>query len=222
MLANALNKNEINNIKAENLRLKNNSQSTPSNKSDLTLTESEIKEKIAEAEKSPENFSFQKGLGLALYRYSMMKQDGKLLEEVLKLLERANKINPDDYEVIVSLGNLYFDFGQLNKDPESNKKARNFYLRALEKNPRDINVRTDLGLTYLLNDSPQFDLALKELNKSLQLNPKHEKTLQFIAQLHIDQGNKLKAAEFVNKLKEINPENKGLPDLQKALEKEIK
>ncbi len=124
LLANALNRSEINSLTTENERLKQNQNEASQSNSESELSESEIRKKIAEAEKNPENFNFQKGLGLGLYRYAMLKQDKALMNDVAKLLQRAYNLNSDDYEVIVSLGNIYFDLGQINKDRTSNEKAQ--------------------------------------------------------------------------------------------------
>lgn len=217
LLANALNRNEINNLTAENARLNKETNLTSQNNPESELTENEIQEKIAEAEKNPNNFNFQKGLGLGLYRYAMLRQDKALLNKVEKLLQRAYELNSDDYEVIVSLGNIYFDLGQINKDKNSNEKARKLYLEALAKNPKDINVRTDLGLTYLLTESPQVEKASDELEKSLEIDPKNERALQYMTEAQIKQGNNKKASEYLAKLKEVNAQNKGIENLEKQI-----
>ena len=175
LLANALNRNELNTIRAEIERLKN---SSPQDKSEVSLSDEEIRQKIAEADKNPENFNFQKNLGLALYRYATMKQDAQLLAEVARLLTRANQKDEKDYEVLITLGNCYFDIGYIKKNNENLTKAREFYQKALTQKPNDVDVRTDLGLTYFLVNPPETDKALAEFQKSLQTNPKHEKTLQ--------------------------------------------
>lgn len=217
-MANALNRGEINNLTTENERLKKQQNQSNQTQTDLTLSDVEIREKIAEAEKNPKSFGFQKNLGLGLYRYAMVKQDQDLLNEVAKLLKRAYDLNSDDYEVIVSLGNIYFDIGQIKNDAASNEKARKLYLKALEKNPKDINVRTDLGLTYLLNESTQAEKASAELEKSLELDPKNERALQYITQAEIKQGNIEKARNYLANLKKVNAQNQGIADLEKQIE----
>lgn len=218
LLANALNRNEINTLTSENNRLAKNQTEQTNNQNELNLSDEEIRDKIVEAEKNPENFSYQKGLGLGLYRYAMLKQDKELLSEVAKLLQRAYDLNSDDYEVIVSLGNIYYDLGQINKDSKSNQKAKSLYEKALSKNPKDNNVRTDLGLTYLLTDSPQLEKAVEELEKALESDPKNEKALRYITQAYIKKENVQKASEYLSKLKEINSQNQGIAELEQKME----
>lgn len=214
LLANALNRNELNTIRAEIERLKN---STPQDKSEVSLSDEEIRQKIAEADKNPENFNFQKNLGLALYRYATMKQDAQLLAEIARLLTRANQQDAKDYEVLITLGNCYFDIGYIKKDNENLTKAREFYQKALSQKPNDVDVRTDLGLTYFLVNPPETDKALAEFQKSLQTNPKHEKTLQVTAQALLSQKKVAEAANYLTRLREVNPENQFLPELESQL-----
>ncbi len=214
LLANSLNRNELNTIRAEIERLKN---SSPQDKSEVSLSDEEIRQKIAEADKNPENFNFQKNLGLALYRYATMKQDAQLLAEIARLLTRANQQDAKDYEVLITLGNCYFDIGYIKKDNENLTKAREFYQKALSQKPNDVDVRTDLGLTYFLVNPPETDKALAEFQKSLQTNPKHEKTLQVTAQALLSQKKVAEAANYLTRLREINPENQFLPELESQL-----
>lgn len=217
LLANALNRNELNTLRADVERLKNSSNAAPNNNAELSLSDEEIRQKIAEADKNPDNFNFQKNLGLALYRYATMKQDAQLLSEVARLLTRANQKNEKDYDVLVALGNSYFDIGYIKKGDENFKKSREFYQRALAQKPNDADVRTDLGLTYFLVNPPETEKALAELNKSLQTNPKHEKTLQVMAQVFLSQKKTDEAEKYLTKLKEVNPENQFLPELDLQL-----
>lgn len=216
-LANALNRTEMNVLRAENERLKTSSVEANSNQSELNLSGEEIKTRIAEADKNPENYNFQKNLGLALYRYAAMKQDAALLEEVSRLLNRAYENNKKDYEVVVTLGNIYFDIGYFKKDNSQFEKSRVFYQSALQLKPNDVDVRTDLGLTYFLVNPPDNEKAISEFQKSLQQNPKHEKTLQVIAQVYLDQGNVVEAERYLALLKEVNSNNSYLAELENKL-----
>jgi tetratricopeptide (TPR) repeat protein len=214
ILANAFNRNELDGLRAENARLKSQSSQTGQNQSDLALTENEIRQKIAEADKNPADFSFQKNLGLALYRYAAMKQDSILLSEIEKILKRAYDLNNKDYEVTVALGNLQFDLGYLRNKNENFAQAREYYQKALENNPKDVNVRTDYGLTYFLQNPPDYEKAIVEFRKSLEENPKNERTLQFLTQALLQTGNTAEAEASHAKLKEINPNTPNLAEFQ--------
>ncbi len=214
LVANALNRNDLAALRTENDRLKNSQTQTAQNNSELSLSDEEVRGKIAEADANPTDFKFQKNLGLALYRYAAMKQDSKLLADVGRLLNRAFENNPKDYDVTVTLGNIYFDIGYYDKNNQQFEKSREFYQKALEQKPNDSDVRTDFGLTYFLVDPPDFDRAVAEFQKSLQANPKHEKTLQVLAQTLIKQNKTAEAEKFIARLKEVNADNQYLPELE--------
>ncbi|MDQ3041303.1 MAG: hypothetical protein M3R11_02865 [Acidobacteriota bacterium] len=217
LLANALNRNELNNLRAENERLKTTQNEQAQNQSGLALSDTEIREKIAEADRNPNNFAFQKKLGMALYRYAAMKQDAEMLSEVGRLLNRAFENNKQDYEVAATIGNIYFDIGYFKRDNSQFQKAREFYLIALDQRPNDADVRTDLGLTYFLVNPPEPEKAISEFQKSLQTNPKHEKTLQVMAQTLLSQNNLPETEKYLAKLKEVNSDNQFLVEMETRL-----
>ena len=71
-------------------------------------------------------------------------------------------------EVRVQLGNMYFDGERFDE-------AARWYLSALDINPKDVNVSTDLGIAYYYTNQP--DRALEQFERSLALDPSHSKTL---------------------------------------------
>jgi len=217
LLANALNRSELNNLRAENERLKTSQNNSNQNQSGLALGDEEIREKIAEADRNTDNLAFQKNLGMALYRYAAMKQDAELLSEVGRLLNRAFEGNKQDYDVAVTLGNIHFDIGYFKKDNAQFEKAREFYLIALGQKPNDADVRTDLGLTYFLFDPPEPEKAINEFQKSLQANPKHEKSLQVMTQTLLTQNNIPEAEKYLAKLREVNSVNEYLAEIENRL-----
>jgi len=217
LLANALNRNELNSLRAENERLAKSENQSNQSESELSLSVDEIRERIAEADANPKNVAFQRNLGLALYRYAAMKQDAELLAEVARILNRVFESNRQDYDVAVTLGNVLFDIGYFKKDNEQFQKARAFYQTALEQKPNDADVRTDLGLTYFLTMPPEKDAAFSEFQKSLQINPKHEKTLQVMAQLFLSQNNSAEAEKYIVRLKDVNSSNQFLPELESQI-----
>jgi tetratricopeptide (TPR) repeat protein len=210
LLANALNRQDLNALRAENAQLKNAS----SQPADLNLADEEIRNKIAEADRNPADFEFQKNLAIGLYRYAGMKQDAKFLPEVVRLLKRANDANPQDYETIVALGNVYLDLGQINKDNAAIEQSREFYRKALSIKKDDADVQNDLGLTYFFASPPEAEKAIAEYEKALQMNPKHEKSVENLIRANLSLGKIKEAEDFLNKLKQIDSKNEALPDLE--------
>lgn len=116
--------------------------------------------------------------------------------------------------MIVTLGNISFDIGYFKKDNAEFERAREFYRLALEQKPKDVDVRTDLGLTYFLVNPPENDKAIAEFQKSLQTNPKHEKTLQVMTQTHLGQNNHVEAEKYLGRLKAVNSKNQYVAELE--------
>jgi tetratricopeptide (TPR) repeat protein len=222
LLANNLNRNEITRLQTENEQFKKTNPQNPQNNPESTLTDEEIRQKIAQADESPNQLDFQRNLGLALYRYGAMKQDANLILESTRLLKRASDGNPKDYDVLVSLGNAYFDIASMNKDNASYVKAKEFYGKALEIKPDDAEVRADYGATYLFGEPVELGKAVSELEKSLQIDAKNERGTQFLAQAYIKLKKSSEAQKMVDKLKEINPNNRLLPTLTADLSSQIK
>ncbi len=221
-LANALNKNELETLRAENGRLKQNPNNSTIVESEMNLSDEEINQKIAEADQNPNNLQFQKSLGTALYRYGSMKQDAKILAEAARILTRVYEKNPTDKDAAVMLGNSYFDIGYFQKDNGNLAKAQQIYLKILERTPKDFDVRTDYALTFFLQNPPDYEKAVTELKKSFQENPQHEKTLQFLVQVLLKQQKTQEAEIYLVKLKEINPNTPSLSEVQTQLEQSEK
>jgi Tfp pilus assembly protein PilF len=213
LLANSLNRKELEELRTENARL----QSNRKNAEEFTLSDEEIRRKIAEAEQNPDNFAFQKNLGIALYRYAGMKQDASFLPDVVKLLRRAAQLRPNDEETQVALGNAHLDLGQINKDKEAYKTARDFYAKALSLNPGNADVQNDLGLTYFLSDPPEYDRAIAEFQKALKIKTDHEKALENLVRVYLAQGKTKEAEEHLKRLKTVNPQNDFLTEFEAQL-----
>ena len=129
-------------------------------------------------------------------------------DEAAKFYETANKLKPADSEPLIKAGNSYFD-------AEKYEVAEKWYLLALEKEPRNINVRTDLGLTFFLRSPRDIDRSIKEYKASLAIDPEHEITLQNLALAYDEGGDKEGFRTTVEKLKKINPSN---PVVTKSVE----
>jgi tetratricopeptide (TPR) repeat protein len=216
-LANSLNGSELNKMRAENEQLKKTTTEQPQNNSEAALSDDEIRQKIAEADKNPDNMPFQRNLGLALYRYGVMKKDTNLIAESARLLQRVYDKNPKDYDATVILGNAFFDIGFFKKDAQSLQKGRDFYQKALEQKPDDADVKTDLGISYYVAEPPDFEKASAELQKALETDSKHERALLFMAQTLLKQNNPAEAEKYLARLKAINPQTPSLDELSSQI-----
>ena len=206
LLANAINRSELNDLKAENSRLKV-ANSNGGDSQESVLSAEEIGSKIAEADANPANFQFQKDLGLALYKYASMKQDPALIKEAARLLDRANKLQSGDHDVVLGLANANFDIGYFEKNDNALANAREFYEQSLKQSPNDAEVRTDMALTYLFSEPPDNAKSVSLLKDSLKYDPRLEKTYEFLIQALIRENNLPEASDYLARLKKLNPQN---------------
>lgn len=171
-----------------------------------------VAEALKKADDNPADFDAQVKAG---DMFARIKNFGKAIE----YYERANKIKPDDYTTIVSLGNLYFDSASSEDsqqwDTGKLQTAQKWYEMAISKKSDDINVRTDLGLTFFLREPKDIDRAIKEYKTSLSINPNHELTLQNLAVAYREKKDTQGLMDTIAKLEKVNPKN---PIIQKLKE----
>lgn len=159
---------------------------------------------LEQAQRETDNFDAQ--MKAALIHYQNHRY-----QEAIEFLTRANQLRPDNYQTIVALGNTNFDW-------EKYEIAEKWYSAALVKNPKDINVRTDLGLSFMFRNPPDYDRAIKEFRQSLETDPEHEQTLQNLVVALTKKGNFAEADATLKKLSEVNPGNLSLTKLRTDLE----
>jgi tetratricopeptide (TPR) repeat protein len=217
ILANSINRSELTTLRAENDRLKSNRTATPGQGAGPGLSEEEINSTIARADQSPGDFEIQRNIGIAIYRYGAMKQDEKIIRRSLPLLERAANLRSNDFDVTLTLANAHFDVGYFTKNNESLTRSRELYTKALAAKPDNVDIRTDLGLTHFLLTPPDYKSAVDEFQKSLAKDPRHEKTLQFMVQALIKQNRSSEAAQYLEQLRSVNPNNESIGELSGLL-----
>lgn len=215
LLANAFNRNEIDQLRSDNQKLKTaaakSSAGTPS------LSDDEIIALIERADASPDDLQTQRNIGLALYRYSSLNQDPKLLEKAIPILERALKINQDQLEILITLGNTHFDIGYFGNETSRFPLAREFYVKAIERSPENAELCADIGLTYFLQLPPDDEKAIEAFEKALKLDKNHEKSLQFLVRSQWRQNRNELASKYLTQLKEVNPKNPAINELTSLL-----
>ncbi|HTV02135.1 MAG TPA: tetratricopeptide repeat protein [Luteitalea sp.] len=83
-------------------------------------------------------------------------------------LEAQAKEKPQDAGIRAQLGNLYFDAERYND-------AAKWYQASLDIVPTNPDVSTDLAVSFYYTN--QTDKALTQFARSLEINPRHTKTL---------------------------------------------
>lgn len=163
-----------------------------------------VQEAIQKARNEPDNFEAQKQAGEMFYQIQRW-------DEAIDFWLKANKLKPEDYETIVNIANAYFEAGKY-------ELAEQWYTGALTKKPDDVNVRTDLGTTFMARTPPDFDRALKEYRRSLELNPNHEQTLHNMVIAYTKKGQAKEAQGMIERLEKVNPNNVDLPRMRTQLQ----
>ena len=92
----------------------------------------------------------------------------EMLAKAAEPLLAKLQANPQDFETLRQLGNLYYD-GQ------AFPQAIEYYNKALAVDPKNPDVLTDLGTAYWYSGDP--DKALADFDKSLAIRPNHPGTL---------------------------------------------
>ncbi|MEP6947389.1 MAG: tetratricopeptide repeat protein [Acidobacteriota bacterium] len=165
----------------------------------------EVQAAIDKAKQSPDDFDAQVK---AADMYNAIDR----FDDAIPLLKRANQLKPDDREVIVHLGNACFDGNHFDE-------AEKWYMAALAKKADDVSVRTDLGLTFVFREPPDYDRAIQEFNKSLETDPNHVQTLQNLTVAYTKKGDAAKATSTLAKLESIDPKNTAVPKLREDVQK---
>lgn len=194
----------------------NTTVTTASGTEQKQLSEKEIRDAIQTTDARAADIDLQKRFGLALYSYVNQTRDPRFLPDAARFLRRAVEANPGDRSTTISLANALFDLGQLG-DASHFAEARVYYQKALEMNPNDVNVRTDLGLTYYFGTPSDPLSAIREYRKSLAIDPRHEQTLQNLATALVKTGNRKEAEKTIETLRSVNPKNPALADLEALL-----
>jgi tetratricopeptide (TPR) repeat protein len=163
----------------------------------------EVAETISKAQNEPNNFSAQIKAGEMYLRIQN-------LEKANEFIRRAVAAHQDNFPDLATLGNAYFD-------TRNYEEAEKWYLRALEKNPNDVDVRTDLGSTFMERAQPDFDRAIKEYRTSLEKNPNHENTLFNLSLALFRKGDMQGVQSTIARLEELNPQSPLIPKLKERL-----
>src|SRR5215218_1160359 len=165
----------------------------------------EVQAAIDAARQNPTDFDAQ--IKAAQLYYQIQRFDG-----AIEFLKKANELQPDNYEVMVHVGDANFDANHY-------EEAENWYTKALAKKTEDVDVRTDLGLTFIFREKPIYDRAIQEFNKVLDTNPTHTQAMQNLTVAYTKKGEAEKAKATMAKLEGIDPSNSALPKLREELAK---
>jgi len=167
----------------------------------------EVTAAIEKAKARPQDYEAQ--MTAADLYYQIQRFD-----DAAKFYEAAAKLKPDSTEPLIKAGNSYFDKAETAAENGSRQdstpdfiQAEKWYTQALAKDPKNVSVRTDLGLSFFLREPRDVERAIKEYKTSLGIKPDHEVTLQNLALAYGEKGDTENQRATLEKLKAVNPNN---------------
>lgn len=158
------------------------------------------------ADRSPQDFNAQ--LRAAAIFYQLQSLDKAEL-----YLKRALELKPDDPDALTGMAHTKYDKGDFTS-------AIMFYEKILAKQPNDADLRTDLGNAYVRRQPPDYDRALAEYRRAIEVNPSHEQALARLADVALHKGDKAAAREAIDKLASVNPSSPTLSSLRETLNRQ--
>jgi tetratricopeptide (TPR) repeat protein len=182
------------------------------------LTDEQLANAVSKADASPADAELQRKVGQALYVYAWQSNEASIIPDVARILKRAHELDPKDYKTTVMAGDAQFLIARSGGDTKSLGEARKLYEAALAAKPDDAIVRTSLGLTYFYGNPSDPQRAIREYRRALQTDPQQEMSLQSLAAALIETGNFDEASRRLDELEKVNASNRELPGLRAQLE----
>ena len=123
----------------------------------------------------------------------------------IKFLKRFEEISPDKEDVYVYLADLTYT------DIKDNRKAIEYYEKALEKNQNNFSIYNMLGHLYSTCYQDKFkDKQIEYLTKAYELAPNNRIVVKNLAYVYGKFDEVQKADEFYSKLMYLNPTHSDL------------
>jgi lipopolysaccharide biosynthesis regulator YciM len=92
-------------------------------------------------------------------------------------------------------------------------------MKALAKRPDDLNVRTDLGLTFIFRENPNYDRAIQEFTRVLQADANHVQALHNLTVAYTKKSVTTSASATLARLEGVDAANAAIPKLREEIQK---
>ncbi|HEY8401780.1 MAG TPA: tetratricopeptide repeat protein, partial [Cytophagaceae bacterium] len=126
-------------------------------------------------------------------------------DSVAYYLTLKSELDPSE-ENLISAGDAYFDAFTFAPDSEReklNKQARDVYRKVLDQNPKNLDAKCKLAMTYIGGESTMQGVTL--LREVIEVDPKNELALYNLGILSLQSGQSEKAIERFKDLIKVNP-----------------
>lgn len=117
------------------------------------------------------------------------------MQQMQELQTQINN-NPGNMQLILQLAHLKNDSGM----PE---QAIALYKQYLEKNPKDADVRVDMGVCYFTLKN--YPTAISEMKEALKYKPDHQIAHLNLGIVNFAAGNPAESKEWLKKAVDLNP-----------------
>lgn len=190
-VANALNKQEV---RTTNLDLSpqgaNIQQQTTVNTGGM---QADVSATLEAAESQPQSFAAQMKAG------DTYAQIGRF-DQAVEFYKRGLLINPNNVQANIVLANALFDSQKFDE-------AEGYYAKALQIDPKNPDATADFGATFVERPSPDYDRAIKEFKKALEIEPNHAPAIYYLGIANLRKGDRKAAEGYYAELEQKHPGN---------------
>ncbi|MFA6553838.1 MAG: tetratricopeptide repeat protein [Patescibacteria group bacterium] len=137
----------------------------------------------------------------------LKKKDYDHAKEIFKYLIKINATDDTSYEHLGQIAKSQGDLAEAEKD----------YLQSISLNNRVAGYQVDLAEVYQAKG--EQDKALEHFQEALKLEPNNPRYLDLAIEMAIALEKPDVARPYIDKLKEVNPDNKKLKEYRKVLSK---
>lgn len=137
--------------------------------------------------------------------------EGQRLKSAADAAARAAEDSPKDFDAQLKAAMAYMDVGGFDE-------AADFLSRANALRPDDLDVRSELAVTYFMRTPPQKDKAISELRRNVETDPSHLPSLHNLTRMLIETKRLEEAEATLEKLEKAKPDYEQLPQLRAEVE----
>lgn len=145
------------------------------------------------AESQPQSFAAQMKAG------DTYAQIGRF-EQAVEFYKRGLLINPGNVQANIVLANALFDSQKFDE-------AEGYYAKALQIDPKNPDATADFGATFVERPNPDYDKAIAEFKKALEMEPNHAPSIYYLGVANLRKGDKKAAVNYLAELEKKHPGN---------------